>query len=363
MDRGHDDSSRSSIRKPTRVLLLLTWLPKLGGAAFNLGGLMSDVPVTVLLRALTEANKLISDTSLRGRSGSLLAGLKQDGLRGSGISRCNYPGCELDAIDKSHTVQRASMERAFGKDCVTPTWQHDHFALKESSIKSVSTFPGYCGAHEKIFKFEDRGCFLSENDDLLQMMRTVHRELWLTNRRIEFLNKIRFAIKVTGDALRVENKADCPETRNILLQSGQIEHFLMTQRSMQVRLKALSDELGNSASTATSVPPGRLRGSSIPPQQFAFHAAVMLDGEWNALLAICVVFSGSTSRLITAIEPDFEFLHEPYWNSHLSADTLNDTLTAWLRDGTLDWYASPEWWASLSSPTRLGIEQAVNRGF
>lgn len=323
---------------------------------------MPDVSPALMLSTLSDAVRQISDDA---RSATLKASLKE--LKSTvfawrGGESCHFPGCEEDAIKASHTVQAASLRRRFGDTCVTPVWEKSAFAIRSRSIGSMSVFPGYCSAHESGFAFETRGHFADAHDDALQIMRAVHRELWLTLRKLEFVDHMQAAIAGTTAALRLEEKANLGEALALEKQSDGLAEFQMRLKRMEVRLSPLATSLENIVAGETPAMPMAVIAQDVPTQEFVFHSAVMLDDSSAALLAIALVYNGESSRLITAIEPDFEAHNLSYWYQFLSTgEDIDRTLDKWLRDGTLDWYANPAWWNGLSEHSRRELERAVNQ--
>lgn len=323
---------------------------------------MPDISPVLTLSALSEAVRLITDDARSAAQKAALDQLKTTVFGWRDGDACHFPGCTKDAIRASHTVQEASLRRHFGDMCVTPVWSRNEFAIRSRSLRSMSVFPGYCPEHEDKFTFENRGHFADARDDALQIMRAVHRERWLTLRKLEFVDQMRHSISDTTEALRLEGKVDSTEGRALVTQSARLADFHRSLMSMLVRLGPLAESLENIIVDEASARPAAVLARDVPAQRFVFHSAVMLDDSSAALLAIALVYSGDKSRLITAIEPDFEAHNLSYWSQFLStSEDVDRTLDAWLRSGTLDWYASPKWWNGLSAPHQRSMEAAVNR--
>lgn len=323
---------------------------------------MPDLPPILLIRDLSRGVNNVDDDAARAQLRARVDGLKQvaDGWQAAGD--CYFPGCENRSIERSHTVQRASMTQNLSSKVYTPVWTGERFEVSLRSPKQLSTFPGYCELHEKSFKFESAGAFRDWRDDVLQMMRTMHRELWITNRRIELLEQMEH---VGGDLLIALGQSQSPNPlimRKVESLVEAIAPFLRTQEVLLNRIRFTTESLELAATRGSDTTSGRVRARDLEvTRPYAFHAAVMLARPYEPLLAIALVFNGRRSRLITVIEPDFESEHTKYWGDHLSSDAQTErTLTEWLKAGTLDWYASADWWDSLSDDDKDRITERVN---
>ena len=138
--------------------------------------------------------------------------------------------------------------------------------------------------------------------------------------------------------------------------------MVRTLESMKIRIDALERVLSDSIANGTSIPQGLVIGADIDLLPFSFHAAVELNETLRPLIAVSLVFAGGQSRVITAIEPDFEECNVAYWSQFLATDSKRlKTFDEWIKFGTFDWYASEQWWASKSKDEQSKLEGYVNK--
>jgi hypothetical protein len=95
---------------------------------------------------------------------------------------CIVTGCGSEAIQRSHTIQRAGPLKQIAEEgqVLTPRIRADQYALsmRKVSIASASTFPGFCIQHEQLFRdFEQRRVLRHNNDFVLQGYRATCREV------------------------------------------------------------------------------------------------------------------------------------------------------------------------------------------
>ena len=95
-------------------------------------------------------------------------------------------------------------------------------------------------------------------------------------------------------------------------------------------------------------------------QPFALLATVMLDGlELAPLISLTLLPNQQKSRVIATVEADFDCILPKYVESNFSEKVFSNTMLKFLKDGTLDWYASASWWNSLTAGERSEIEASL----
>lgn len=265
---------------------------------------MPDIHANLLLQDLSSAlNALRSGTDVNAHR-QLLDQLKAAPKEWGESRKCVYPGCAKNSIRRSHTVQDAALARSFGPMPVTPKWsdRSGGFEVVQSSVKSLSVFPGYCSEDEKKFPFEDRGWFEDDHDDTLQLMRTCHREIWHAEKRRQFAGEVHRLWKDIASVGRGQPEIETAATAR----ADAFRDYTALQSSMIVRLRPLARRLEDAAISGVAIPSSGIYCIDLDHQPFAFHSAVKLDTNSAALLLIALVPNGDRSRLLVAIEPGFE---------------------------------------------------------
>ncbi len=108
---------------------------------------------------------------------------------------CIVEGCLNKSIERSHTIQKTGSLKEIAEDghLLTPRFNKDFGAIEiiKIGINKASTFPGYCSEHENLFKdFEINKDFKNGQDLLLQLYRTVCREIVISKNQIKNLEHL-----------------------------------------------------------------------------------------------------------------------------------------------------------------------------
>ena len=109
---------------------------------------------------------------------------------------CIVDGCCNKSIVRSHTIQKSGPIATVAIDSVvlTPTFNLEtgNMLLKNRGINDASVFPGFCQEHEKMFhSFEETKDLHSTEAVILQLYRTICRELFRLETQIEILTKLK----------------------------------------------------------------------------------------------------------------------------------------------------------------------------
>ncbi|MDR3596454.1 hypothetical protein [Clostridium sp.] len=96
---------------------------------------------------------------------------------------CMFPGCLKKSISQSHSIQKAVLSKFIAENdhvyhfVCSDEPMNTKLEMKDVSINVASTFPGFCIKHESDFKFEKYRKIDTEDDFVLQIFRTVCRDL------------------------------------------------------------------------------------------------------------------------------------------------------------------------------------------
>lgn len=323
---------------------------------------MPDIHPSVLLQFASDAiDALRLDTEV-GALEEQLRGLQETRAEWGESRPCVYPGCKANSIRRSHTIQDAALAKFFGSEPMTPKWSGEAagFVVTASAVGGLSVFPGYCTADEKKFIFENRGWFEDKLDDALQLMRACHREIWQAENRRTFVDQLRTLLTDIDAADHRGRMRDSKMGASITAQANVLLDHSLLQSEMIVRLRPLAERLEADVIGERPIPAKGMHAVDLDRKPFSFHAAVKLDTESAPLLLIVLVPNGPRSRLLVAIEPDFEHELTAYVSHWLNQTEIDATLGAWIRSGTLDWYADPAWWNGLSETDRSSILAGIN---
>lgn len=277
--------------------------------------------------------------------------------------KCSYPDCRSTSIRNSHTVQSAALKNGLGSELRGPTWdsKSSKLTVGKISARSSSVFPGYCKQHEAMFHFEKSVHLKNVQDDALQAMRTLHREAWLISSRSSLANSLQ---ALASQILKVDSAQDflsSDDKERIESVKKWCADFCMAQDSMRVRIMPTIERLealGTDESQAKR--PAWLFAADMDKQPFALLATVMLDGlELAPLISLTLLPNQQKSRVIATVEADFDCILPKYVESNFSEKVFSNTMLKFLKDGTLDWYASASWWNSLTAGERSEIEASL----
>lgn len=276
---------------------------------------------------------------------------------------CSYPDCRSTSIRNSHTVQSAALKNGLGGGLRGPTWdsKSSKLTVGKISAKSSSVFPGYCTEHENKFHFEKSVALKSVQDDALQAMRTLHREAWLISSRRSLADSLRELALQILKSDSTHSFLSPNDRQKIESVETQCEIFCMTQDSMNIRIRPTIQRLEDlgTGNSQTSYPTW-LYAADLEQQHFAFLATVMLHSiNLSPLISITLVPNQQNSRVIATVESDFDYVLPAYVKSYLSDHVAADTMLKFLKEGTLDWYASTSWWDSLAPAERKEIEDSL----
>jgi hypothetical protein len=107
---------------------------------------------------------------------------------------CIYPGCADQSIPRSHTIQKAAPLSFIAEDShvVAPKMNSRGYSIARVGLNDASTFPGFCQKHEAIFhEFESTGEIKTGRDIVLQVFRTICREIAVKQIQIAQVRKLR----------------------------------------------------------------------------------------------------------------------------------------------------------------------------
>lgn len=108
--------------------------------------------------------------------------------------KCIFDNCPNKSIAKSHSIQKSSSIKQISENShvLTPKFsdQDGEIELISVGINEASTFPGFCQDHEKLFEeFESNKDLTSEVHFILQMYRTICREIVIAEKNVSSLRK------------------------------------------------------------------------------------------------------------------------------------------------------------------------------
>lgn len=149
---------------------------------------------------------------------------------------CIVDGCCNKSIVRSHTIQKSGpiATVAINSVVLTPTFNLEtgNILLKNRGINDASVFPGFCQEHEKMFSFfEETKDLHSIEAVILQLYRTICRELFRLETQIEILTKlkneyIKFRDEKFLDLIKNELTKEWIRENNINLESIKLKDDL-----------------------------------------------------------------------------------------------------------------------------------------
>jgi hypothetical protein len=307
---------------------------------------------------------------------------------------CQYPGCTLSSIIKSHTLQRAGpLKEIASRDnhIIVPKFNYASLKIEydRKGLDSASTFPGFCKEHERLFEsFEKRGTLRNTRDYVLQLYRSVSREAVRTGFDIEYLR----AQDKKVDALHVKKltKLVIDEAQKLVSQYPVLRKFLISPEgrsdrlnewleTLSMDLKQIQSMIEDLERAVTAVDEDVL-GAHIHRFTLPTRLPVTLSGQ----SALTVVERGNTHRLIfyvvvipektsTQILVASRISQARLLDGYLDSldlfavgGPLTDTVTAFVENflfhGTDHWFFEENFWKSLPDASRQAVLDAVLGG-
>jgi hypothetical protein len=284
---------------------------------------------------------------------------------------CIYPGCENQSIPRSHTIQKAGplsfiAERSH---VVAPvfTSNSEGYSIARVGLNDASTFPGFCQNHEAIFHaFEKTGEIKTERDIVLQIFRTICREIAVKQIQMAQIRKVRethdrLIEKKAMDKLKSRLGSDFVKKhglRNLTFdrvskaQVGMLE----AERELGEVLNVLETEFLPASALELDGSEGSLYHVSVAVQQ---PLSVCLSGIANFWIddhgkhiSVRTILNVLPSPQKTLIVATTSAVHKRYLETymHRMLDQMNGALImveTWMVRGTDHWFMTPSEWENI----------------
>ncbi len=281
---------------------------------------------------------------------------------------CIYPGCADQSIPRSHTIQKAGPLSfiAEGSHVVAPGFasNSEGYSIVRVGLNDASTFPGFCQKHEAVFhEFEKTGEIKTERDIVLQVFRTICREIAVKQIQMAHIRKAReihdrLVSSKAMDKLKCRLGADFVkrhDLRNLTFdrvskaQVGMLE----AERELGEVLKVLETEFLPASALELDGREDLLYHVSVTVQQ---PLSVCLSGIANFWiddhgkhLSVRTIINVLPSPQQTLIVATTLAIHKRYLQTYMNQmlDQMNGALImveTWMVRGTDHWFMIPSEW-------------------
>lgn len=292
---------------------------------------------------------------------------------------CMYPGCIAHSIPRSHTIQKAGPLNFIAEDShvVTPQIaKNAHgYSITRVGLNDASTFPGFCQKHEALFhEFETAGGIKTERDIMLQVFRTICREVAVKKIQKSQIAKLRGTHDSLVSSKGIESLKSSLGTpffekhggiRSLTfngVSKGQVM-MLECEKELEEALKVLENEF-LPASVMELNGSSSLSHFSLAVQQ---PLPVCLSGVANfwindngKSLSVKTILNVLPSSQRTLILASTLAVHEPYLHTYMQ-QMLNQMLGAlimvetWMVRGTDHWFMTPSEWGRIPKTRQTKI--------
>ncbi len=299
---------------------------------------------------------------------------------------CRFFNCTKRAIQRSHTIPRASLDLiASNGHLLTPVlnWDTGELGIDSIGIGQASTFPGFCTDHENLFAgFESRISMNADADYLLQIYRTVCREVALKEHQIRQLALQR---QIFGDRLEEWALRRITELLNERLpdlrsetftgfrisRAGILAYSEKKERELQHDLESFRECFLSPFTREDEVLPLAILKSKLPE-----HIPVALsgrgnfwikqgeDGEEINVVAIlnAIPMTNGYHFFICVREENSSALNaykSLFLQKHDEREALLSMLESWMLYGSDHWFISPEFWEDLPDEIKESIPRLI----
>lgn len=284
---------------------------------------------------------------------------------------CMYPGCVEHSIPRSHTIQKAGPLSfiAEGSHVVTPSFAKGSksYSIVRIGLNDASTFPGFCQRHEALFhEFETTGGIKTERGIILQVFRTICREIAVKKIQLAHIVKFRQSVESLVSNKGIEILKCCLGTKFVEKHGGirsltfkGLSKAQMTmlecEKELEEVLKGLETEfLPASAMEVDGC--GALCHVSLTVQQ---PLPVCLSGVANFWIddngkhfSVRTILNVLPSQQQTLIVASTLAVHESYLHTYMQQmlDQMNGALImveTWMVRGTDHWFMTPSEWCGI----------------
>lgn len=295
------------------------------------------------------------------------------------VRKCIFPGCSNFCIPKSHTIQKASLEKISElQHLLCPESKEGKIIISSIGINEASTFPGFCQVHENIFKvFEHDNNICTTKDFQLQMFRTICREIvsvqstidglkraldnYINFRNLQFEKRTKELLGSTlSDCLQRVN-INCDNWR-IKLGNKKIENYSSHLQYLRKQYKRVYDDIKNETYSKFYISPIELHWVIPVALAGIGKFSMKLHKKYrNVFVFINVIpFDNKTLVIIGGDSRDEKYI-ERY--SSLFYNPLNalNVIERWMVYGSDHWFIKPSIWNSLPDERKNRIIEAISK--
>ncbi|GLX67021.1 hypothetical protein [Paenibacillus glycanilyticus] len=276
---------------------------------------------------------------------------------------CMFPNCSNETIKRSHTIQSSASLSLIAESnhVLQPNWNDfdAKYYMKKVGINEASVFTGFCKDHEQIFNFEKKKLINEEFDIILQVFRTICREVVNIKNVVLTLEKVvENYKKIRQDKMlaNIESKLEKP-VKSIGIQKYTVDLTDETSHVYNLQLKECTKRLNEFKSFYTHATTdvlnkqvNKLSYTAIKFDQFfpVSLAGVASFSKKNGKKVIFIInilpYEDGTLMLAATSKKEKYYL-EKYQN-HFSQHPLMllNMVESWMVHGSDHWFIKPSEW-------------------
>lgn len=298
---------------------------------------------------------------------------------------CVVRNCQNRSIERSHTIQKSGSIKHISENghVLTPRFNMDtgEIELISIGVNDASTFPGYCGKHERLFEdFENIKDFQSGEHLGLQLYRTVCREIVITENHIRRANKLvegykKFRDKKIGDAI-VENIG----IQTIHAEKIDFKNFKFSSKDSRLKMaeKRIKENERYLNEFLYKFHDGILNDLSKKKFQKIAYTAIAFDKEIPVALAGRGNFNIKLKSKFKSIEVILNVLPlenktyifvatlkkftkelEAYMSQFINPLEVVSMIENWMIHGSDHWFIKPSVWEKVNEVLRQNIVESI----
>lgn len=293
---------------------------------------------------------------------------------------CIFDGCKKKSISKSHTIQKSSSIKQISENgqVLTPKLNQTSGELEliSQGIGDASTFPGFCEDHEKLFsEFENKKDLVNEVHFILQVYRTICREIVVAERNLETLTLARNAYveyrnKKVEELFVLELGADFMVRNDIQSKGLKMKGGDSREAQAKKGISMLTDYLNSLRHLKNAI------SNDVKKKRFQKTACISLviDAEFPVCIAGRGNFKIKQKEKTKSIEIIFNVLPHPkktyivicslkkfskdiqfYMDHFKNPLQIMSLIESWMVHGSDHWFIKPSEWAKVDVSRRSQI--------
>ncbi len=288
--------------------------------------------------------------------------------------KCIYKNCNKKSIKKSHTIPKSSSLKVISEDnhLYTPDFdvKSGKMQMKKIGLNVATTFPGFCEEHELIFREQENlGTFNETKHYLLQIYRSICREIIRYKTEIEFLEQVNFSYQQIRNKKIIDSLYEYLKLRKLKsykinlndTKSNAINHLLSQiekeyEYFNNTLLNNIINDIENNSKSGLAI--RILQIDEVLPVCLSGKGNFKVDdrGSITNIHAILLIIPeiNKTNILFVSAEENSDYLNSYLSNFPTTIEIL-DMLESWMIYGTDHWFITPSVWDKITNVNQQKI--------